>query len=151
MASQAIESHRENAEVTYGDEICYEKIQETLKEFELPNGLLPLKDILEVGINRKTGFVWAKQTKSTIHVFSAIGKTISYAQEITAFIEKGKLKKITGVKSRELLLWISLDDIYINENDCEMITGKNTMSGIGLSFPSSAFQLEEEKMEGGVY
>ncbi|GJN10521.1 hypothetical protein PR202_ga28620 [Eleusine coracana subsp. coracana] len=39
--------------------------------------------------------------------------TVSYATEVTAFAEKGKLKKITGVKTKELMLWLSVVEVYV--------------------------------------
>lgn len=151
MASQqAIESHRENAEVFYGDALCKEKIQQTLEELELPNGLLPLQDILEVGYNRTTGFVWLKQRKSVKHLFRAIGRTVQYAQEITAFVEKHRFMKATGVTVKELLIWVKIGEIYVEENDPETLSIKTAILGIARSFPISAFQIEEEKTGGGV-
>jgi hypothetical protein len=32
------------------------------------------------------------------HTFKKVKKTVSYAAEVMAFIEKGKLRKITGIK-----------------------------------------------------
>ncbi|CAI0472212.1 unnamed protein product [Linum tenue] len=60
-------------EVYNGDEICQAKSKELLKEIQLPNGLLPLHDIVECGINSETGFVWLKQKKSITHKFDKIG------------------------------------------------------------------------------
>jgi Protein of unknown function, DUF538 len=65
---------------------------------------------------------------------------VSYATEVTAFVEKGKLKKITGVKTRELLLLLSVVEVYIEENKKEKITFK---MGTGLyeTFDTSAFEI----------
>lgn len=43
------EEVRAKAEMYTGDEICREKTKCFLKEISMPNGLLPLKDIEEVG------------------------------------------------------------------------------------------------------
>ncbi|MDK0769759.1 DUF538 domain-containing protein, partial [Clostridium perfringens] len=83
-------------ELYHGDEICQQKAKQLLSEISLPNGLLPLKDIEECGIIRETGFVWLKQKKSYTHKFEKIGKLVSYAPEVTAIVEKGKIKKLTG-------------------------------------------------------
>ncbi|CAD5188373.1 unnamed protein product [Musa acuminata subsp. malaccensis] len=147
MSTQAlIESQREGAEVSYGADICKEQSMSLLEGIHLPKGLLPLAAIEEVGYNRATGFVWLKQKKSTTHVFKAIGKTVSYAQEVTAFVEDRRMKRMTGVKSREFLIWISVSDMYIDDPESKRITFK-TPAGIGRSFPVSAFQAEEEEEE----
>ncbi|KAG8081340.1 hypothetical protein GUJ93_ZPchr0007g4496 [Zizania palustris] len=142
MASQ-IESHRVGAEIAIGDDICRKKSIEMLQEVGLPMGLLPLEDIEEFGYNRDTGFMWLLQRKKKIeHTFKKIKQTVSYAGEVTAFVEKGKLKKITGVKTKELLLWLSIVEVYIAEASSEKVTFK---SGTGLSktFDAAAFALGE--------
>ncbi|KAG8081342.1 hypothetical protein GUJ93_ZPchr0007g4086 [Zizania palustris] len=143
MASQ-IESHRVGAEIAIGDDICRKKSIEMLQEVGLPMGLLPLEDIEEFGYNRDTGFMWLLQRrkKKIEHAFKKIKQTVSYAGEVTAFVEKGKLKKITGVKTKELLLWLSIVEVYIAEASSEKVTFK---SGTGLSktFDAAAFALGE--------
>ncbi|KAF5191208.1 plant/protein (Protein of unknown function, DUF538) [Thalictrum thalictroides] len=144
MAStQTIETHKENVEIYHGDEICKEKSLELLREIDMPNGLLPLKDILEVGYNRTTGFVWLKQKKAITHVFKSIGKNVSYAQEISAFVQNHRLKKVTGVKSRELLIWVTISDIFIDLKNSERIVFR-TPAGMSRAFPVSAFVVNEE-------
>ncbi|KAK8960943.1 hypothetical protein KSP40_PGU004700 [Platanthera guangdongensis] len=116
---------------------------ELLEEVNLPRGLLPLNELEEVGYNRGTGFVWLKQKKRVDHSFKKIGRLVSYASEVTAFVEDRRMKKMTGVKSRELLIWITLTDMYIDGSDSEKITFK-TPAGLSRTFPVSAFELEEE-------
>lgn len=142
--SLVTEEIKAKAEVYHGDEICKEKSQELLTEVGLPNGLLPLTDILECGIVRETGFVWLKQKKSITHKFNKIGKLVSYATEVTAVAEKNKIKKLTGVKTKELLLWITLSDIFVDDPPTGKITFK-TPTGLFRSFPVSAFEVEGPK------
>lgn len=141
------EEIKAKAEVYHGDELCQEKSKELLKEIELPNGLLPLKDMEECGYVRETGFVWMKQKKNTTHKFDKIGKLVSYAPEVTAQVEKGKIKKLTGVKTKELLLWVTLSDIYVDDPPTGKITFK-TPAGLFRSFPVKAFQIEEKEKDG---
>ena len=141
--SLVTEEIKSKAEVYYGHEICKEKSQELLKEVGLPNGLLPLKDIEECGYLRETGFVWLKQKKSTTHKFEKIGKPVSYATEVTAIAEPNKIRKLTGVKTKELLVWITLSDIYVDDPPTGKITFK-TPAGLSRSFPVSAFEVEED-------
>ncbi|XP_010279635.1 PREDICTED: uncharacterized protein LOC104613500 [Nelumbo nucifera] len=143
MASQAIANYREKAEIYHGDSLCKEKSLQLLEEISLPKGLLPLDGMEEVGYNREAGFVWLKQRKGTQHTFKRIGKQVSYANEITAFVENHRMKKLTGVKSKELLIWVTLSDIYIDDPASGKISFK-TPAGISRSFPVSAFELEEE-------
>ncbi|KAG8081346.1 hypothetical protein GUJ93_ZPchr0007g3539 [Zizania palustris] len=142
MASQ-IESHRAGAEIAIGDGVCRKKSIELLEEVGLPKGLLPLEDIEEFGYNRDTGFMWLLQRKKKIeHTFKKIKQTVSYAGEVTAFVDKGKLKKITGVKTKELLLWLSVVEVYVAEGSPEKVTFK-TGTGLSETFDATAFALGE--------
>ncbi|PWA88246.1 hypothetical protein CTI12_AA122270 [Artemisia annua] len=134
------------SEVYHGDAICQEKSKFLLTEMGLPNGLLPLEDIEECGYVEKTGFVWLKQKKEKKHKFEKIGKLVSYGTEVTAFIEKFKIKKLTGVKTKEMLMWITLNEITVDNPDSGKITFKAT-SGLFRTFPVSAFQLEDVKKD----
>ncbi|KAJ3706040.1 hypothetical protein LUZ61_009745 [Rhynchospora tenuis] len=60
--------------------------------------------------------------------------------EVTAFVEKGKLKKISGVKTKELLLWLSVVEVYMEEASKEKVTFK-TGTGLSESFDVSAFEI----------
>lgn len=133
-------------EVYYGDEKCQEKSKELLKEVGLPNGLLPMKDMEECGIVRETGFVWLKQKKSYTHNFEKIGRLVTYATEVTAYVENNRIKKLTGVKAKELLIWLKLNEIYVDDPPTGKITFRSP-TGLSRSFPVSAFEVEEEVKE----
>ena len=141
MASQTIESYHEGAEVHRGDDLCKKKSIQLLEELGLPKGLLPLENVEEFGYNRTAGFMWLIQKKKKEHTFKKIKQTVSYASEVTAFVEQRKMKKITGVKTKELLLWLSVVEVYIDDTSSEKITFK-TGTGLSDSFPVSAFELE---------
>ncbi|KAK3430754.1 uncharacterized protein LOC104446737 [Eucalyptus grandis] len=103
MTTELIATHRDNAEVYKGDSLCKLKSRELLSEINLPKDPLPLDDIVEVGYNRSTGFVWVQQRKPKVHRFHAISCSISYDAEITAFVGDRQMMRLTGVKSKELL------------------------------------------------
>lgn len=146
MACQAIEEYKKNAEIYHGEALCKKKSRELLAELSLPKGLLPLDKMEEVGYNREAGFVWLKQKKPKEHIFNKIGKKVSYAPEVTGFVENRRFKKLNGVKSKEFLIWISLSDIYIDDPSSGNITFK-TPTGLSRDLPVSAFELEEEEEE----
>ncbi|KAH7660842.1 At5g01610-like protein [Dioscorea alata] len=142
MASQTIQSYRNGAEICNGDAFCKKKSIQLLEEIGLPNGLFPLDDIEEFGYNLEAGFVWLIQKKKKDHTFKKIKRAVSYGPEVTAFVEKGKMKKMTGVKTKELMLWLSVVEMYIEDPSSKKITFK-TGTGLSDSFPVSAFELEE--------
>lgn len=123
-------------EVTTGADSLTSAI-ELLTAHGLPDGLLPMQDVVEVGFNRETGYVWVTQKKPIVHTFKQISKQVSYAEKITAYLEKGRLRKLTGVKAKELL-WVSIVDIAVDESDAEKLYFKS-FAGIGKTFPVKAF------------
>ena len=146
MTTQQISHHRDAAEIYHGETLCKQKSLELLAEISLPNGLLPLDEIVEIGYNRTTGFVWLKQKKKKDHRFQAIGRMVSYDTEVTAFVDERRMSRVTGVKSKELFIWITISEIFINESNSGQITFANS-TGVSKSFPVSAFALQEPAKE----
>ncbi|KAJ1701640.1 hypothetical protein LUZ63_001419 [Rhynchospora breviuscula] len=140
MASKTIDSYRNGAEISKGNAECKKKSVELLKELGLPKGLFPLDNIEEFGYKRNAGFIWFVQKKKIEHTFKKIKQVVLYATEVTAFVEKGKLKKITGVKTKELLLWLSVVEVYMEEASKEKVMFK-TGTGLSESFDLSAFEI----------
>ncbi|KAK1299433.1 hypothetical protein QJS10_CPB14g00463 [Acorus calamus] len=145
-AELTIDAQRVDAEIYNGDALCRKKSMDLLREISLPLGLLPLEDIEEVGLNRSTGFVWLRQKKRKDHLFRKIGRWTSYGTEITAVVENRRMKKITGVKVKELLIWVSLSDIYIDDPASEKVTFQ-TPTGLSRSFPATAFDVDEAELK----
>ncbi|OMO65671.1 hypothetical protein COLO4_31075 [Corchorus olitorius] len=145
MALQQIATHKEGAEIYQGEALCKQKVKEFLAEFRLPKGLIPVKSPVEVGLNRTTGFVWLKQQKKSEYRFKAIGKTVSHETELTAFVEDRRMRELTGVKSKELLIWMTVSDIFVSEHNPSKITFLNNLTGLSRTFPVAAFEVEEEE------
>ncbi|XP_073026479.1 uncharacterized protein [Primulina eburnea] len=139
------------SELYHGHDICSEKSKFLLTEVGLPNGLLPLQDIEECGYIKDTGFVWLIQKKKCEHKFEKIGKPVQYSREVTAYVEPNKIKKLTGVKAKELLLWINLSEISVDDPPTGKITFR-TPAGLFRTFPTSAFEIEgvEKQQKVGV-
>ncbi|XP_076936214.1 uncharacterized protein LOC143603230 [Bidens hawaiensis] len=135
---------RAGAEIVYGAEDCLRSSIELLEELGFPRGVLPLKDLVECGRVRATGFVWMKQKGPYEHFFEATNTRVSYATEVTAYIEKCKMKKMTGVKSKQLLMWVPIVEMSMENENSSKIYFKVPV-GIGKSFPLTAFMTEEEK------
>ncbi|GMY10249.1 hypothetical protein FCV25MIE_05488 [Fagus crenata] len=97
-----------------------------LEEFGLPLGLLPLADIIEVGFN-----------KVELN-FKMISKLVSYGTEITDYVEKKRIKKLKGVKAKELMLWPPVSKISVVDPPTGKIQFKS-LAGITKTFPVEAF------------
>ncbi|XP_017610562.1 uncharacterized protein LOC108456514 [Gossypium arboreum] len=109
-----------------------------LKEFELPEGLLPLANVVEVGYVKDTGYMWIVQEKKVEHEFKMISKLVSYDTDINGIVEKKRIKKLKGVKAKELMLWAPVSEITIDDKQPEKIHFKS-LAGITKTFPVEAF------------
>ncbi|XP_038896279.1 uncharacterized protein LOC120084552 [Benincasa hispida] len=129
---------KEGGIVKRGHEEGLELAVALLKEFELPEGLLPLADVVEVGYVKETGYVWIVQRKKVEHEFKMVSKLVSYDSEITGFILNKRIKKLKGVKAKEFLLWPPVNDIYIDDHSTGKIHFKS-LAGVTKTFPIQAF------------
>ncbi|WOH12036.1 hypothetical protein DCAR_0831533 [Daucus carota subsp. sativus] len=144
MSSELIASHREGAIVVTGEEAIKQKAAELTKNAFLPSGLIPLGEIVEIGHNPTTGFFWTLRKKKLEHFNKKINKKSTFDTEVTAFIEERRMRKVTGVKSKELMLWVSITDIRIDDPASGKIIFTAT-AGITKTFLVSAFEDEEEE------
>ena len=67
---------------------------------------------------------------------------MSYATEVTAYVEPCKIKKVTGIRAKELLVWLTVVEAAMNSPKREKITFKTT-TGPYITFPTEAFMIEE--------
>ena len=113
-----------------------------LEEFGLPLGLLPLEDATEVGFVRDTGYFWLAQRKKVEHRFQKIGKQVSYDVEITGYVSAKRIKKLKGVKAKELMLWPPVNEIIVDDPPTGKIHFKS-LAGVTKTFPVDAFAAGE--------
>lgn len=109
-----------------------------LKKFELPEGLLPLANVVEVGYVESTGYMWIVQQNKVEHEFKIISKLVSYDTEINGYVDKMKIKKLRGVKAKELMLWPPVSEIKVDDPPTGKIHFKS-LAGITKTFPVEAF------------
>ncbi|KAL9454606.1 hypothetical protein AB3S75_010080 [Citrus x aurantiifolia] len=109
-----------------------------LKKFELPEGLLPLANVVEVGYVETTGYMWIVQQNKVVHEFKMISKLVSYDTEINGYVDKMKIKKLRGVKAKELMLWPPVSEIKVDDPPTGKIHFKS-LAGITKTFPVEAF------------
>lgn len=131
-------AEKEGGVVKKGHEEGLKMAASLLEEFELPSGLLPLADVIEVGFVRSTGYMWIAQKKKVEHNFKMISKLVSYDTEITGYIQKKKIKKLKGVKAKEFMLWPPVSEITVDDPPTGKIHFKS-LAGITKTFPAEAF------------
>ncbi|XP_041004041.1 uncharacterized protein LOC121249398 [Juglans microcarpa x Juglans regia] len=130
--------HKAGGIVKKGHEEGMQMATSLLQESKLPLGLLPLADVIEVGYVKETGYMWIVQRKKVEHEFKKISKLVSYDTEITGFIQKNKIKKLKGVKAKELMLWPPVSEITADDSPTGKIQFKS-LAGITKTFPVEAF------------
>ena len=131
-------SEKEGGIVKKGHEEGLKLAVSLLKKFELPEGMLPLANVIEVGHVESTGYVWIVQQTKVEHLFKMIGKLVRYDTEISGYMEKKKIKKLKGVKSKELMLWSAVNEATVDDPPTGKIHLKG-LAGISKTFPVEAF------------
>ncbi|ERN13894.1 hypothetical protein AMTRI_Chr01g132760 [Amborella trichopoda] len=131
-------AEKEGGIVNKGHEEGLKLALSLLEEFELPVGLLPLADVIEVGFVRATGYMWIVQKKKVEHLFKMVSKQVSYDTEITGYVQKKCIKKLKGVKAKELMLWPPVNEITVNNPPTGKIQFKS-LAGVKKTFPVEAF------------
>ncbi|KAK4711046.1 hypothetical protein R3W88_005559 [Solanum pinnatisectum] len=131
-------AEKEGAIVKKGHEEGLKMAVSLLEEFGLPMGLLPLADVIEVGFVKNTGYMWIQQNKNVEHKFKMISKMVSYDTEINGYVDKKRIKKLKGVKAKELMLWPPVNEIAVDDPPTGKIQFKS-LAGITKTFPVEAF------------
>jgi len=135
---------REGAEVITGAEACFAHSKEMLRALGFPGGVMPLRGLEECGWVRETGFVWMRQKAPYEHYFRGTGTRVRYDAEVTAYVEDGRMKRMTGVRSKQVMLWVPIVEMSLDGEKRDRIYFKSNV-GIGRSFPAAAFADDEEE------
>ncbi|WZZ01405.1 hypothetical protein YC2023_073733 [Brassica napus] len=140
------EAMRIKAEVYHGDKACREIFGSLLSEIGLPNQLLSNQEIEECGYVKDTGFVWLKHKKKKKDdkkrhqdSFRFDNVMVCFEDEVTAYFQPNTIKKLTGVKAKEFVVWISLGEIHVNRPS-GLITFKTQVGLLSKSLPLSVFE-----------
>ncbi|XP_020205861.1 uncharacterized protein LOC109791022 [Cajanus cajan] len=145
MASPTSVKERAGAEIVYGPEECRKRSTELLQELGFPSGVLPLKDLIECGRVHETGFVWMKQKEPSVHFLEGSKSLVRYGVEVTAYVEKSKMKRMSGVKSKQVLVWVPISEMSLHAHGNGNQILFKTPFGVGKSFPVQAFFTAEEE------
>ncbi|KAF8722407.1 hypothetical protein HU200_022522 [Digitaria exilis] len=145
-AASAASKQREGAEIITGAEACFAHSKEMLKALGFPGGVMPLRGLEECGWVRETGFVWMRQRAPYEHYFRGTGTRVRYDAEVTAYVEDGRMKRMTGVRSKQVMLWVPIVEMSLDGEKKDKIYFKSNV-GIGRSFPAAAFADDEEEKE----
>ncbi|BBN16004.1 hypothetical protein MPTK1_7g02720 [Marchantia polymorpha subsp. ruderalis] len=130
-------AEREGAVIRKGND-ALECAIKLLEEVGLPGGLLPLKNVIESGHVKETGYVWITQEEEINHVFKLANKQVKYGTEIKGYLEKNRLRDLHGVKAKEMILWAPIHDISIPQSQPAKIAFKS-IGGLGKVFNQEVF------------
>lgn len=72
------------------------------------------------------------------HSFKMVSKMVSYDTEISGYVEKRRIKKLKGVKAKELMLWPPVNEIAVDDPPTGKIHFKS-LAGVTKTFPVEAF------------
>ncbi|CAA6665264.1 unnamed protein product [Spirodela intermedia] len=102
MVQQTIEAHRPGAEIYTGNDLCRQKAIELLEELNLPRGLLPSR-------------TW-RRSASTVQPASCGSARRRPSTTPSARPADRRMRRVTGVKSREMLIWIPLGEFFCTKH-----------------------------------
>ena len=108
---------RDTSLIFQGDEECIPKSIELFTAMGLPKSLLPLKDIIETGWDEASGFSWTITRGEQQHHFIKADRLCAYDEVVTATITKGRMANISGVKAKELGIYVPVNEIYVDESN----------------------------------
>ncbi|KAK6797392.1 hypothetical protein RDI58_005094 [Solanum bulbocastanum] len=131
-------AEKEGAIVKKGHEEGFKMIISLLEEFELPLGLFPLADVIEVGFVKNTGYMWIQQAKKVEHKFKMLRKPVSYDTEISGYIDKKRINKLKGVKAKEPIVSPPVNEIIVDDPPTGNIQFKG-FAGISKTLPLEYF------------
>ncbi|GLJ25790.1 hypothetical protein SUGI_0493820 [Cryptomeria japonica] len=129
-----VEVKKENNTTCVLGEGALDKAIEVIETYDLPGGLLPLENVYEAGINEDTGDVWIKQKAEVKHHFKKADKHVQYSPDISCKMEKKKMKDIKGVKAKDMLVWVPVNEIYVDDSTPPKIHFKS-IAGLSRTFP----------------
>ncbi|MCO5608541.1 hypothetical protein L7F22_062752 [Adiantum nelumboides] len=132
---------RDKAIIFEGEQAAAKAI-ELYEGFDLPNGLVPLKNVVEGGWVEETGFVWLVITEAQKHHFAKAKRDCSYDELITCVISKGRMKDIHGVKAKELGLWVPINEIVVDDKKPPTKVTFKSIMGLSRDFPFDNFVLD---------
>ncbi|KAF6156604.1 hypothetical protein GIB67_014583 [Kingdonia uniflora] len=143
--SLVTEEIKAKANIFHGEELCREKTKELFMAVGLPLGIIPLDEIEECGHVPENNFIWFRRKKLKRYKFERLGKWVSYAAEVTGYAEEKKIKKLTGIKSKEIAVWITVSEVSVND-PAQKVTF-TTPAGLFRSYPISVFEGDQNFKE----
>lgn len=128
---------KENAIVVSGDE-ALEKSIDIMESYGLPGGLMGVTDVLEAGIVEESGQVWIKQKSESQHYYKKADRHVRFSTNITCKMEKMKMKNIKGVKVRDMIFWVPVNEIEVDEKNPDKLYIRS-IGGLTRTFPVEYF------------
>lgn len=77
--------------------------------------------------------------EKTEHVCKVVCRLVSYDAKIHGYVERNKIRKLRGVKTKELMLWPPVNEIYVDDPPTGKIRFKS-LAVITRTFPVDALR-----------
>nr|KJB76943.1 hypothetical protein B456_012G113700 [Gossypium raimondii] len=107
---------------------------------------MPLNHLNEFGYKKTTRFIGLKQQKNFKYLFKELGLT-SYGAEITTLTRDFQLKRLTSVKSKEMMIWITLFDVFVDDTKVPRKIYFANLMGLPQSYPTTTVEDEPKEMK----
>ncbi|TYJ40131.1 hypothetical protein E1A91_A04G118200v1 [Gossypium mustelinum] len=107
---------------------------------------MPLNHLNEFGYKKTTRFIGLKQEKAFKYLFKKLGLT-SYGAEITTLTGDCQLKRLTGVKSKEMMIWITLFDVFMDDTKVPRKNYFANLMGFSQSYLTTTVEDELKEMK----
>ncbi|KAK1325241.1 hypothetical protein QJS10_CPA01g02499 [Acorus calamus] len=95
----------------------------------------------------RPGRMWVDE-EAYEHYFTGTKTRVSYANEVTAYVEKFRMKKMTGIKCKQVLLWVPITEMSIDDPKSEKITSRLLWELAGPSPPRHSSPTTKGQMKG---
>ncbi|KAA3463772.1 DUF538 domain-containing protein [Gossypium australe] len=107
---------------------------------------MPLNHLNEFGYKKTTRFIGLKQENTFKYLFKELGLN-SYGAEITMLTGECQLKRLTGVKSKEMMIWITLFNVFVDDTKVPRKIYYANLMGLSQSYPATTIEDEPKEMK----
>ncbi|KAH1039930.1 hypothetical protein J1N35_041673 [Gossypium stocksii] len=107
---------------------------------------MPSNHFNEFHYKKTTRFIGLKQEKTFKYLFKELRLT-SYGAKITTLTGDCQMKRLTGVKGKEMMVWITLFDVFVDDTKVHRKIYFANLMGFSQSYLVTTVEDEPKKMK----